>query len=162
MRLAINQDNAASPAYVSPWPPYVELPSITGRSTVPMNDPVYNPAAGFLAPASPPRPVYHSGSPSHSNHNQVDIERIRQGVDVRTTVRLQCCHAISPLTSLSDHVAQHSQQDRSGMMIADLFSFNVDNSRLCSSQSLTRPALESMTSCIFVLVGHRRFHHSLG
>ena len=45
------------------------------------------------------------------HHNVVDVERIRQGLDVRTTVRslLSCTLSISE--GHLDHATQHSQQD---------------------------------------------------
>ncbi|KAL9613748.1 MAG: hypothetical protein Q9167_001762 [Letrouitia subvulpina] len=48
-------------------------------------------------------------------HNTVDIERIRIGTDVRTTVR-PCCHRNldTELTIMVDNVTKHSKQDRSG------------------------------------------------
>jgi hypothetical protein len=64
----------------------VEQPSVTGRSTVPMNDPGYTSMPAFYSldsNATPPRTGGHAPAP---NHNQVDIMRIRLGLDVRTTV----------------------------------------------------------------------------
>jgi hypothetical protein len=63
---------------------YVEQPSITGRSTVPVNDPIYYPLPTRLA-AGPQSFGPHVNLPP-PNHNQVDIRRIRLGLDVRTTV----------------------------------------------------------------------------
>ncbi len=65
---------------------HVEQPSITGRSTVPMNDPVYNslPAFQYMDYNRSAQAAFgHAPAP---NHNQVDIIRIRLGLDVRTTV----------------------------------------------------------------------------
>ena len=62
-------------------------PSVTGRSTVPFNDP----AAAFgcrggpyLSPGNDRS--RHGRSDASGNHNQVDIARIQLGLDVRTTV----------------------------------------------------------------------------
>ena len=47
-----------------------------------------------------------------SHHNAVDIERIRQGTDVRTTVRAICCIEWSDFVpDHLDHAPKHSQQD---------------------------------------------------
>lgn len=89
---------------------HIEQPSVTGRSTVPMNDPVYNLESGYYGMPSavpPPSPGRHAPPP---NHNQVDIMRIRLGLDVRTTVSLLPTHgALSSLTLVSDYVAKHPQ-----------------------------------------------------
>lgn len=66
---------------------HVEQPSVTGRSTVPLNDPnsyTIGPYYG-LSHAGPAVPQYGGHAPA-PNHNQVDIMRIRLGLDVRTTV----------------------------------------------------------------------------
>lgn len=63
-------------------------PSYTGRSTVPINDPagLYGYPPQFL---SVPGNGYVRGRfDSGGNHNQVDIQRIQHGADVRTTASL--------------------------------------------------------------------------
>ena len=53
-----------------------------------MNDPVYSSMPGYYR-MPPAVPAHHSGGHAPApNHNQVDIMRIRLGLDVRTTVRL--------------------------------------------------------------------------
>lgn len=86
IKLEPNRDDAVEPYVESLSHRYVEQPSVTGRSTVPMNDPVYNSSSGYYGmPAA--RPALHpSGHGQTPNHNQVDIMRIRLGADVRTTV----------------------------------------------------------------------------
>ena len=70
-----------------------------------MNDPVYTsmPAYFSMDTNGPsPRTGGHAPAP---NHNQVDIMRIRLGLDVRTTVShcsrpaFHACHALPLLTS---------------------------------------------------------------
>jgi hypothetical protein len=87
---------------------HVEQPSVTGRSTVPMNDPVYNQMSGYYG-IPPAIHNQHHTRDTAPNHNQVDIMRIRLGLDVRTTVCLYFPYALCLLTSISDHVAKHSQ-----------------------------------------------------
>lgn len=67
----------------------VEQPSVTGRSTVPLNDPnsyAVPPYHGLSRTG--PVVFQHGVNAPAPNHNQVDIMRIRLGLDVRTTV----CH----------------------------------------------------------------------
>lgn len=74
-----------------------------------MNDPVYKFQSNYCGMPSnvPARTSGGHGPPP--NHNQVDIMRIRLGLDVRTTVILLLIHgAPSSLTSVSDYVAEHS------------------------------------------------------
>jgi hypothetical protein len=86
IKLEPNRDDAVEPYVESLAHRYVEQPSVTGRSTVPMNDPVYNCSSGYYG-MPPARPAIHpSGHAQTPNHNQVDIMRIRLGADVRTTV----------------------------------------------------------------------------
>ena len=62
--------------------------SVTGRSTIPFHDP-----ANIIGYVHTPRsllPIPHRGRGGRhdggANHNQVDVDRIRLGLDVRTTV----------------------------------------------------------------------------
>lgn len=72
-----------------------EQPSVTGRSTVPIDDhAVQNGWAYANRRPYAMRPFFPPGGP---NHNQVDVGRIQSGMDVRTTVRLSCF----PLTLLT-------------------------------------------------------------
>lgn len=90
IKLEPNRDDAADPYVENVGRRYVEQPSVTGRSTVPMNDPVYNSTSGYYGPppAGAAPPPGHGPGPA-PNHNQVDIMRIRRGLDVRTTVCLE-------------------------------------------------------------------------
>ncbi|KAF7505790.1 hypothetical protein GJ744_000461 [Endocarpon pusillum] len=89
IKLEPNRDDAADPMVETVPRRHVEQPSITGRSTVPMNDPVYNslPAIHYMDYNRPAQGGFgHAPAP---NHNQVDIIRIRLGLDVRTTIMLR-------------------------------------------------------------------------
>jgi hypothetical protein len=65
-------------------------PSVTGRSTIPFNDPAGDP--GFRPGPYTYSPDKERGRNGHNdaggNHNQVVIYRIQSGTDVRTTVCL--------------------------------------------------------------------------
>jgi hypothetical protein len=95
MRLEPKRDDSVQ-ALVDTLPRrYVEQPSVTGRSTVPMNDPVYSSQSGYYGIAPDRQALQSNGHPSTPNHNQVDIMRIRLGADVRTTVSSRSCLAFS-------------------------------------------------------------------
>ncbi len=86
IKLQANRDDASDPMVETVPRRHIEQPSITGRSTVPMNDPVYNalPALQYMDYNRSAQGAFgHAPAP---NHNQVDIVRIRLGLDVRTTV----------------------------------------------------------------------------
>ena len=90
--------------------------SLTGRSTIPIDDPAGSLAYPFTS--RPTRHSHHSSSPHHrsgrydvnGSHNQVDIGRIQRGLDVRTTVGLCLPVSHTPLTCILDYAPQHSQQ----------------------------------------------------
>ncbi len=70
-------------------------PSFTGRSQVPIDDPAgaYRYHHNYLAVPGNGVRSRNGRYDAGANHNVVDIVRIQQGLDVRTTVRL-----ISPST----------------------------------------------------------------
>ena len=109
IKLEPNRDDAADPMVETVPRRHVEQPSITGRSTVPMNDPAYNslPAVHYMDYNRSAQGGFgHAPAP---NHNQVDIIRIRLGLDVRTTVSrsLSLCCGFPDI--FLDHVAKHPQ-----------------------------------------------------
>jgi len=53
-----------------------------------MNDPLYQTMSGYYGVAHSGPTPHHGGHAPAPNHNQVDIMRIRLGLDVRTTVSL--------------------------------------------------------------------------
>lgn len=76
----------------------------------------------MLPQARVPYPIpqqRHSGKPvtrqgheyGSAHHNVVDVERIRQGTDVRTTVSIWYPLDFVKLICLVDHAAQHSEQN---------------------------------------------------
>ena len=69
---------------IAPARPQEQL-SITGRSTVPVND-----AATMMAMVNLGNPTYGpmNAMNHRNNHNTVSVSRIREGLDVRTTVRI--------------------------------------------------------------------------
>lgn len=57
----------------------------------------------------------HAHDFASGHHNVVDVERIRRGLDVRTTVGLLPLLDLAvPLLTRADHVAKHPEQDRPG------------------------------------------------
>jgi hypothetical protein len=65
-----------------------------------------------------PRSPYYN---HNNNHNVVDVNRIREGIDVRTTVcSSHFSHQAAQFNlTLTDHVAQHPQQGGSGHVEAN-------------------------------------------
>lgn len=86
IKLEANRDDIANTALESVARRHVEQPSLTGRSTVPMNDPIYRSMPGYYGSHHAGPIPHHGGHAPPPNHNQVDILRIRLGLDVRTTV----------------------------------------------------------------------------
>lgn len=84
--------------------PYMEL-SPTGRSTVPPGEHAslleWMSRAGEKILVSPRRELSRYADLRVSNQNAVDIERIRLGLDVRTTVRSDYCNFHGGLSILT-------------------------------------------------------------
>lgn len=59
----------------------------------------------------------HTNNSAAGHHNHVEIDRIRQGVDVRTTVSASTRYF--QLLMIKGHAAQHSQQGRPGHVEGD-------------------------------------------
>ena len=105
--------------------PFVEL-SPTGRSTIPIGDPAgainWTPRSGDgLAVRNSRYDNSRLYDSRFNSQNHVDIDRIRMGVDVRTTVSCTSTTELDLITvanyffSLVDHASQYSKQDRPGM-----------------------------------------------
>lgn len=85
-----------------------------------------------------------------AHHNIVDVERIRQGTDVRTTVWNQHHLDVRKLTRVEDYAAQYPKQNRPSRCLSSRSGRKslLLSSRRCSKTLSMRLVMESMTLCI--------------
>lgn len=114
---------------------YMEL-SPTGRSMIPSGERAsimnWISMAGNRFSSSSRGELDHYSDLGANNQNSVDVERVRLGLDVRTTV----CPLTSilldfALTSHEDHASQHPEQNRPGRCVRE--SYDSGSFLTCSS-----------------------------
>lgn len=100
-----------------------------------------------------PKAFRRPNDASAGHHNVVDIERIRQGSDVRTTVRSAAFALVrSTLTNISrGHASKYSEQNNTSKKCPTIMA-SAKIKRQCSRRFWTRQAMASTTSCTYASV----------